>query len=272
MDLFADEKIPESFLMEESFSHVANAYDRNFTHTSIGLKQRQQVHKSVLALLNRKMSVLEINGGTGEDALFLAAHCDSVLTTDISPEMLSIAKAKTAHLQNVETLVLDINKLEGTMDKQYDLIFSNFGGLNCLSPRELNNFISTALNLLAPKGFLIAVIMGRKTLWERFYFWIKKDYQESKRRRNKSAVETNVERKKVSTWYYSPQEIEAMSPKSLRLVQLKPIGLFVPPSYLQTYFKNKSNTLAFLHFMDGFFGRFWSDYADHYCICYQKHE
>ncbi len=72
------------------------------------------------------------------------------------------------------------------MDKQYDLIFSNFGGLNCLSPRELNNFMSTALNLLAPKGFLIAVIMGRKTLWERFYFWIKKDYQESKRRRNKT--------------------------------------------------------------------------------------
>jgi ubiquinone/menaquinone biosynthesis C-methylase UbiE len=256
--------------MEESFSHVASAYDRDFTHSSIGLKQRKQVYKSVLPLLNNRMSVLEINGGTGEDALLLAKHCKTVLTTDISPEMVNIAQAKTAHLPNVKTLVIDINKLEVACKEEYDLLFSNFGGLNCLSPNELKKFMDTSINLIKPHGFLIAVIMGRKTLWERFYFWVKSDTTKSRRRRNKSAVETNVDGKKVSTWYYSPKEIEAISPKGFRMVNLKPIGLFVPPSYLQAYFNNKKNTLGFLHFMDSLFGSLWSDYADHYCICYQK--
>ena len=257
--------------MPESFSHTAGAYDRDFTHTTIGIKQRRQVHNAILSYLNKSSSVLELNGGTGEDALFLAKHCGSVLTTDISPEMVNVSKAKTAHLENVSTQVLDVNALDSNSDKKYDLLFSNFGGLNCLSPQELKIFMDNSESFLKLQGVLIAVIMGRKTIWERLYFWLKKDEANKKRRRSKEAIESNIDGELVSTWYYSPKEVESMA-KGIRIIALKPIGLFVPPSYLQSFFNNKKVLLNIFHFMDGFFGRRWADYADHYCICFQKEE
>jgi len=256
--------------MQESFSHIAPRYDLDFTHTSIGVKQRRQVYKVLLPFLSKKHSVLEVNGGTGEDAVFLASHCQTVLTTDISPEMVALAESKTRGLHNVSTDVLDLNDLASLQEGDYSLIFSNFGGLNCLSPKEVGLFLKNACDLLSTNGMIIAVIMGRKTLWERLYFTLKRDGENKRRRRGSSPVESNVKGKMVKTWYYSPSEIKTLLPPSLRCVKIRPIGLLVPPSYLQTFFNQKKVFLNVLYFLDGLLGSTGSDYADHYCICVKK--
>ena len=70
------------------------AYDSQFTHTQIGKYQRAQVLKHVEPLLQKHWQVLEVNGGTGEDALWLADRVATVLTTDIAEEMVNIARQK----------------------------------------------------------------------------------------------------------------------------------------------------------------------------------
>ena len=68
---------------------------------------------------------------------------------------MDIAKKK---YPKVDFQVLDINVIHELSD-QYDLIFSNFGGLNYLSPKELQAFFEKAKTRLTSNGKLMLVIM-----------------------------------------------------------------------------------------------------------------
>ncbi len=256
--------------MSEQFSHVATDYDAQFTHTKIGRYQRGQVLREVEPMLKPDWHVLEVNCGTGEDARWLSERVKSVLATDISPEMVAVAKQKAAEKSNVEFGVLDLNNIESLAPQTFDLIFSNFGGLNCLSPEELALFIQKSHALLNPGGLLMLVIMGRNTLWEKLYFSLKGEKEKAKRRQSVGPVMAHVDGKDVPTWYYSPKEILALSTKHFKKRKSVPIGLFVAPSYLEHFFSNKSLVLRFCALMDEFWLVPFADFADHYLICLEK--
>jgi hypothetical protein len=63
-----------------------------------------------------------------------------------------------------------------------------------------------------------------------------------------------------------------MMGKGVRSISSMPVGLFIPPSYLDPYFKNKGWILKILSFKEYLFGRFafLADYGDHYLIHLQK--
>jgi ubiquinone/menaquinone biosynthesis C-methylase UbiE len=157
--------------MAADFDHTAHNYDQDFTSSPIGKVQRDLVFKSLEScfLISNQTKVLEINCGTGEDALHFGELGANVLATDISEKMVNVARQKTADLDNVSCQVLDINALaEFEPDKKFDLIFSNFGGLNCLSETELLSFFKNATQKLEKDGVLALVIMPNFCLWETF--------------------------------------------------------------------------------------------------------
>jgi len=125
-----------------SFDNYAARYDSDFTHSSIGVLQRLQVHKKLLPLLDKNKTLLEINCGTGHDALSLAKFVRSILATDISASMINLCKDKIKHkTPELNFKVMPIQDLHTELGET-NFIFSNFGGLNCLSPDELNSFAS----------------------------------------------------------------------------------------------------------------------------------
>ncbi|MEE9349311.1 MAG: class I SAM-dependent methyltransferase [Flavobacteriaceae bacterium] len=165
--------------MKKDFDHIANKYDTDFTYSEIGKRQRKSVYKYLNKLPNN-LSVLELNCGTGEDAIWFANKGNTVLATDISLEMIKVGEAKVKGIDNIKFQQLDINILNkteilpvvqndktntniilterGTSDKEsqkFDLIFSNFGGLNCLNATELKIFFANAKELLNLNGKLI---------------------------------------------------------------------------------------------------------------------
>ncbi|PWL32496.1 MAG: class I SAM-dependent methyltransferase [Fluviicola sp. XM-24bin1] len=247
----------------ENFDHAARNYDEAFTNSCVGVAQREQVWKYVDKHLNKFQNVLEVNCGTGEDAHRWDFRGKGVVATDVSPEMIRIAESKFPELH---FRVLDVNNL-CSYDNTFDTLFSNFGGLNCLSPAQLKKFFANACDELDKNGHLVVVMMGKKCVWERFYFGFRAKFKKAGRRNTKECVDVHVEGETVKTWYFSPNEIKSMASEKFELVKQKPIGLFIPPSYLASKFEKRKRTFAFLKWLDGIFthARF-SNNADHYLM------
>ena len=259
--------------MKADFDEAAAHYDSTFTHSIIGQLQRTLVYNQLQPLLTDKeiRSILEINCGTGEDAIWLAGQNSKVTATDISNKMIAMAKAKQTH-DDVTFLQVDINDLSVFFqNEKFDLIFSNFGGLNCLSEIQMELFFKNASQLLTKKGKLVLVIMPRNTLWEQGYFLFKGKLN-SVFRRKKASVIANVDCEKVITYYYNPKEILTLADYYFDVKQQNPIGFFVPPSYMEPFFKNKPRFIAMLNAFEKKITscRFLAKYADHYLIAFQK--
>lgn len=260
-------------LTNQPFNSIAEAYDVDFTHSQTGILQRARVHfylKKELVGIS-KPSVLELNCGTGEDAVWLAKQGCSVLATDISETMISVAKAKVSKAKlgaNVTCKTLgieDLKELDAT--QQYDVIFSDFGGLNCVAPEDFEKISQSLQRLLKPNGRFIGVIMSRFCWWETLYFTLKGQFKKAWRRRGKEAIAapltTNTS---VDTWYYSPQEFRRFLQKEFDYQAVHPIGFMLPPSYLDNWFKNKPFLMRLLNRLEKLAPKFCSKWSDHYMI------
>jgi len=257
--------------MEAGFDKAAMTYDETFTNIPIGKMQRDLVYRELSKYLTSVKKILEINCGTGEDAIWLAKRNFNVTATDISPKMIEVAKSK-ANFDNLNFTTADINLITKSFENEkFDLLFSNFGGLNCLSKSELENFFGNIHSILYEKGKLALVIMPKNTLWEQCYFLAKGRFSSVFRRQIES-VKANVDGENVTTYYYNPKDIVNLSEANFEMIAAKPIGFFVPPSYLDGFFKNKKGVLGFLNTLEQRIKSwsFLSKYADHYIIILQK--
>jgi SAM-dependent methyltransferase len=255
-----------------AFDNYASYYDEHFTFSPIGKIQRRQVIDHLRPFLSKQKSVLEINCGTGQDAIEMIAHVKTMLATDASAEMISRSNSKLGkETKGLTFLHKNIQELKDEL-KSADLVFSNFAGLNCLSPQELKNFANACSDLLPANADLFLVFLGQKCLWERMYFLVKLKRGKAFRRIQKGPVATMVEGSSFNTWYYSPAEITEIFNPAFRQTALGPVGLFVPPSYLNSFFKGKRGLLSFLNFLDRFFCKFkWlANYGDHFYLHLKK--
>lgn len=253
------------------FDHIALSYDEGFSNTLIGKAQRQLVWDILdkyYATFNN-VNVLELNCGTGVDALKMAEKGASVLATDISPEMIQVTAKRTKHFPKVTTQVLDITELS-ISNRKFDLVFSNFGGLNCLSEKALQQFTSTIGTLIKPGGRLIMVIMPRNTLWEILYFMAKGLPKKAFRRMNKQGVNVSIAGNDVKTFYHNPSSLKIFN--NFQVESISPVGLFVPPSYLENRYTKKPEMIDRYYQKDRqkFNARWLAKFADHYCIVMKK--
>lgn len=259
--------------MVSDFDIAARNYDAAFTHSVIGKAQRKSVHAVLYELLrqNPNAKILEINCGTGEDAQWLARQNFSVIATDISEAMIVVAKSKSI-VNNPVFSVADINDLPNLFrGEKFDLIFSNFGGLNCLPAISFGQFFKNASGLLSENGQLALVIMPKDTKWEQLYFLAKADFKNMFRRKKGNAV-ANVDGQNVMTYYYNPRETAAFANPYFSLGLLKPVGFFVPPSYLESFFSGKPKLVSLLQAFENAVRnwRWLSRHSDHYFIHFLK--
>jgi len=261
---------------KNAFDAAACAYDAEFTNTPIGKLQRERVrHFLGRSLKETSLSILEINCGTGEDAIWLAKKGHGVMATDTSEKMIEITRQKIEEQKlnaKISSKQVSFNELNKNFpEEKFDLIFSDFGGLNCIAEIELKKLAEGFSSLLKPNGKLIAVVMGRKCLWERFYFGVKRKFKEAFRRSSKEKVEVRMENEIISTWYYSPREFKQIFKGHFRLVRKRPVGLFVPPSFLNCFFADKKSLLGIFNTFEKLFPfSIMSNYADHFYIELKK--
>jgi len=260
--------------MIQAFDQIAADYDVDFTESATGKLQRNMVWHFLEKELNttEPLKILELNCGTGEDAIWLAKKGHSVLSTDISKEMLEVAKAKceAAGLgKQITFSMLDISS-PGSYpdDMKFDFIFSNFGGFNCVPPEVLKEIFPKLNRLLVPNGCLTVVVMSKFCLWESIYFLAKGRFSKTFRRNRKTPLKVPVGNRMVETWYYSPADIAHFSGAGFKTKKVQPIGFFLPPSYLDHFFSRHRKLLTTLNGLEKNISKssFFAPFSDHYII------
>jgi ubiquinone/menaquinone biosynthesis C-methylase UbiE len=260
--------------MTEAFDHIAMAYDDIFTMSATGQLQRDQVRIYLDHAIPqlKGSSMLELNCGTGEDAVWFAARGFNVVATDVSHEMLKVTQRKVQHFslgQRVTTQRLDLGQFdEAAFDSRFDLVFSNFGGLNCIDPDTMSRFFRKLPDCLNPGGRFIGVIMPKFCAWEALFFLYKFRFGKAFRRLTSGDVMANLHGVSLKTWYYFPSDIRNRTAGRFNLVALKPVGIALPPSYLESFFRSRQGWLARLNALErkmSATSRF-SAFADHFII------
>lgn len=260
------------------FDTAAGTYDDQFTNSRIGRILRKGVWNYMERVLagTKKINILELNCGTGEDALFFARKGHRVTATDVSEEMIKRTneKIKKAGLQNsIETKKMDARELRDNItEKTFDLVFSNFGGLNCIERDQLVELSAAIADCLNHGGRFIGVIMGKVCLWESLYFLARLDLDKVFRRNTSDRVAVRVNGRAVDTWYYDPAEFTTFFKQEFRKVNLRPLGFFIPPSYMENAMARHENILSLLDKMETAITSVpvLAYFADHYIIDLEK--
>jgi ubiquinone/menaquinone biosynthesis C-methylase UbiE len=266
--------------MQQAFDTVAQSYDASFTHSVIGIAQRNVIWSYLESNVssNDELNILELNCGTGEDALWFAKKGHKVLATDISEKMLEITQEKIHEanlLSRVQTKQIDIRKIDSAGIKQkFNLVFSNFGGMNCISLKEMEKLPSEIKKLLIPNGQLIMVVMPAFCLWETIYFLLKLNFSKAFRRYSDNGTIAKLNGNEMRTFYFSPGKIKKIFGHNFEVVAVKPIGFFIPPSYLDNFFSSKAKLFSFLEKLEHAVTKFsfLAGFSDHYLIDLQVKE
>jgi ubiquinone/menaquinone biosynthesis C-methylase UbiE len=260
--------------MAVPFDHIASTYDSVFTRSAIGQLQRKRVWRYIEKIIPdlNGFEMLELNCGTGEDAMMFGERGFNIVATDVSQEMLKVTqkKAEQFSLQSkISSHYLDLDSFNETLfDKKFDLVFSNFGGLNCINPESFKKLLDTIPSILNPGGRFIGVIMPKFCAWETLFFLFRLQFRKAFRRLTSKEVSTDLQGIKLKTWYYHPSQIKNWSKSKFRLVSIRPIGVALPPSYLENFFAVKKRWLIRLNKVEKKFGKIslFSGMSDHFVI------
>jgi len=244
------------------FDAAAGTYDTDFTNTFIGKTQRQRVWRYLDRQIASGMKVLELNGGTGADAQHLVAKGCKVLFTDISAEMLEIARSKIGNAASYREMDLkDLDKID--LANQFDLIFSNFGGLNCISKNGLTVLNTFASRHLAKNGKLILVIMPTRNIIDSLY----RKWKKVPKPTRESHVPTRilVADEMVDTYFHDPADVEKQM-SDFKKIRSIPVGFI--PSYFVAFLSSRPFLRVLLIWIDRFLALFsgLSGRGDHYLI------
>lgn len=255
-----------------AFDKESSEYDSIFTNSFIGIAQRSLVWQELIKTIGKEkiQTILEINCGTGEDAVFINHLGIKVFPTDISKEMVNIANAKLKeknYLSNAQ--VCDCRNLNLlNLNAKVDLIFSNFGGLNCIDKDEFKNFFVNSKFLFKERENYFLVLMAKNTLWEKLFFLIKGKFSQINRRNTTMPIDAAMKYESISTFYYSIKEIEQILPKHLIMKKTTPIGFFIPPSYMEKWILKNPRIFKFLKLLDSRIQNFsiLSNFSDHFIV------
>jgi len=222
---------------EEAFSRQSVIFDELYSGNAIVNYKRNRVRTHVLKYLKTAGTILELNSGTGEDALFFAHKGFKVHATDISVGMQKqlkqkVEKNKLGHLISNE--LCSYTQLHDLKEKgPYDHIFSNFAGLNCTG--ELDKVLTSFTTLLKPGGVATLVVLPKFCLWE-FLLIFKGKFRTAFRRLfSKNGRKAHLEGTYFTCWYYNPSYIVNNLKNSFDLLSVEGLCTIVPPSYIEGF-------------------------------------
>ena len=247
------------------FSRKAEVYDEYCENHPVIRWARGIIRQEAIKYLQRDASILELNAGTGSDAAYFVQQGYRVHATDIATGMVSAIKKKMDFLNQGDRFTvqrLSFTELDQVDGAPYDLVFSNFGGLNCIP--ELEIATSAIPRLLKPGGHILCVIMPPVCPWELTQA-LRGKFRLARRRLNRDGVLANVEGAQVRTWYHHPKKVIKAFEPNFRLVKQRSLSLFCPPSYMDKFPHRFPSLTRFLLRLDEHFGcrapfHHWGDF------------
>ena len=257
-----------------AFNAQSAIFDELYSSNSIIDYKRKRVREHILERLKPGSDILELNAGTGDDAIYLANQGYHVHATDISSGMQKqlMEKLITQRMRGLVTNeICSFTRLENLKNRgPFDCIFSNFAGLNCTG--DLHQILADFDGLLKPGGIIVLVILPGFCLWETALILKGKIKTATRRFFSSRGRTAKIEGIPFTCWYYSPAFIKRSLKDQYKMIGLEGLCTIVPPSYIEGFPEKHPKTYSWLCKMENRFkSRWpWKYIGDYFIISFQK--
>lgn len=261
----------ESYV-NEAFSAQSELFDKLDFENALVQYIRNNIRTHVMSYVSPHQTMLELNCGTGLDALFFAENGLQIHATDNADGMLKQLEQKVKlenKCQQITFQKCSFNQLNQLPAKKYNHVFSNFGGLNCAE--NLSAVIRSLDDYMISGSIAHLVIMPRYCMWE-FLFALKGNFKLAFRRLYSKGTQSQVEGIHFKTYYYSPRYVQKAFGVNYKTLSIKAMGYFVPPTYMYEIITKRPTLYNTLCRLDNKLAHKWPFYnlGDHYIISVQK--
>ncbi len=227
-----------------AFDRLAADYDSQFSHSTIGRYMRAAVARRLDARFAASDSILELNCGTGEDAVHLARRGVRVLATDVSAGMFDVARrkideARLGHLVAVRQL--DLRHLDRLEAGPFDGALSNFGGLNCVD--ELQPVARALAARLRRGAVAILCVMGPLVPWEWGWYLARGQFAAAFRRLRRGGVTWRG----MTIHYPAIGRLRRDFAPQFQFLRSSAVGALVPPTFAESWASRHPKLVSFLN-------------------------
>jgi ubiquinone/menaquinone biosynthesis C-methylase UbiE len=220
-----------------AFNKQSAFFDEIYSTNKIVQYKRKRVRDHVEKFLKRESRILELNAGTGNDAIYFARQGHYVHATDLSQGMLKMLSQKIISASLTDKVSFELcsfTQLEKLETRgPYDLIFSNFAGLNCTG--DLGKVLDSFTTLLNPGGVITLVLLPKFCLLETLLFLKGKFKTASRRFFSTAGRKAHIEGEYFRCWYYNPSFIKRHLKSEFDVLSLEGLCTLVPPSYIENF-------------------------------------
>jgi SAM-dependent methyltransferase len=256
-----------------AFDSLALSYDDLFTRSLVGRAQRNAVWDVLARVFTSDDRILELNCGTGEDAVFLARRGVSVFACDASEGMVEVARRRVISESlddKVQVEHLPTERL-GTLSQlsQFDGVLSNFSGLNCVA--DLATIARQLAQLVRPGAPIVLCLCTRFCLFEIIWFLLQGQPRKAFRRTSGRTV-ARLEGFDIQLQYPTVRELRQVFSNDFKLRCCRGVGILVPPSYAESWARRYPQLFSRLESID----RLVCDLpglrviGDHFLICFER--
>jgi SAM-dependent methyltransferase len=254
-----------------AFDAIAPTFDSRFGAWCSVAAQRRAVRASLLRTLPAGGRILELGGGTGEDAAFLAGRGFDVLLTDPSPAMVQQAKTKLTPLGAQAQIVAGEDTENFAIDYLsqgrpiFDGVFSNFAPLNCVA--DLNPVARGLARLLKPGAPAMLVLFGAFCPGEMVTEALRGRPHLALRRCRRGEVRARLAKREFHVVYHRRASMERAFTPWFALEKRLGIGVTVPPSAAEPWISQQPSLLTLMERLDRVLARPLACLGDH--VLYQ---
>lgn len=253
-----------------AFGSLAKEYDATFDPNIVITRLRKDLYRTIGSLVAPPAAVLDINCGTGTDALALSRRGYSAFGVDLSEEMIAEASRKSALDPNAQFICASYDNMDALPENRFDLVLSNFGGLNCTPNLEVVS--EQVARRLKPDGYFVAVIMPSFSLWETCAYALRGQLKKAFRRTQRGGTQTEFNGNRFMVYYFHPRKAAQQFAQHFLVRKLYAWNVFTPPPHawrVAEAFPGLTAQLEKLDQMLSYLPLFRS-IGDHYVMVLQK--
>ena len=261
-----------------AFNARADQFDGRYGTWLSVAAQRRAVQRYLVQTFARGSRLLELGGGTGEDALFLLERGYHVTLTDGSPRMIELASAKIqragrADRAEVRQLVLEsIGDFAASASAegrpQYDGAFSNFAGINCLTDPSV--LARPLAQMLRPGAACMLVVFGPYSIGEVVVELIRGEPRAAIRRFRPGAAPARLGGENFHVWYPRPADYARALAPYFTLRRVRGIGIMVPPSAAEPWISRFPRVIRAMEATDRLLSAPLAYLADHVLLHFER--
>lgn len=234
----------------EAFSRTAEKYDAFADDHPNQSRMRNKVYAHIQRYIPAGSRILELNAGTGTDAVELARRGYAIHATDIAPGMLKRLHDKVQKLNLSEQITyqqLSFTELDQVEGAPFDAVFSDLGGLNCIP--DLSPVIAQLPKVLRPNGLITWVLMPPVCLWEMAEIF-RGHPRLAFRRFSRNGTRAHLEGLYFTVYYFTPRKVRQWFGQDYDCLALEGLSVLTPTAESKNFAKRHTLLYQALSWLD----------------------